>query len=122
MWLAWQLQVSTLTIISNRNQEAPYFVRKHLGGIQKEERTNRIKVQYPLDEDVGILFSPSKSYGESMKRAIKSLYKKLAKAGLLELFQEQMDKTLADGHIEFLRDQQAELALLRNQKSPPLRR
>ena len=70
-----------------------------------------IRVSYPLDADVNDLYSPAKSNSERYKNATKGLYQKLKNKKLLELFHEQFCKSMREGHMEMLTQEEAKVLL-----------
>jgi hypothetical protein len=63
---------------------------------------SRIWVNYPLNGDIRDLYGPGLSNSNQMLGQSKALFKKLKKAGLADAFQEQMVKSVNEGHMEIL--------------------
>ena len=76
-----------------------------------DPEVNRIWVDYPLNGDIHDLYRPGLSNGGQMLGQSKALFRKLKKAGLTEAFQEQMDKSVREGHMEILSKEEAAAAL-----------
>ena len=72
---------------------------------------SRIWVNYPLNGDIQDLYRPGLSNSNQMLCQSKALFKKLKKAGLADAFQEQMDKSVNEGHMEILSEEEARAAL-----------
>ena len=72
---------------------------------------SRIWVDYPLNGDIQDLYRPGLSNSNQMLGQSKALFRKLKKAGLADAFQEQMDKSVREGHMEILSEEEAQAAL-----------
>ena len=57
---------------------------------------NRIRVNYPLNDNIESLYAPEKSNSSQQKKATKALFRKLEKAGLTAQFHEQITKSIED--------------------------
>ena len=76
-----------------------------------DPRISRIWVDYPLNGDINTLYRPDLSNSGQMLNQSKALFRKLKKAGLAEAFQEQMVKSVNEGHMEILSKEEAAAAL-----------
>ena len=69
---------------------------------------HRVVVDYTLNDKEEELYAADKSNSSQQKKTSIALFTKQQKAGLTDQFQEQITKSIEDGHIEVLSATQAE--------------